>query len=116
MKDTYPHLNLAAFIFKCANGRGQLWGSFVEHSPVACSYWGELLGLMAIHLILTAVNEVNPNLTGSVQILSDCLGALGKVRDLPPYQIPTQYSHSDVLKNITANCSEWSFDRFYTHV
>ena len=34
------------------------------------------MGLMAIHLILAAVNEVQPNLVGSVDIYSDCLGAL----------------------------------------
>ncbi len=64
---------------------------------------------MAIHLILKAVNEISPNLTGSVQILSDCLGGLNKVKDLPPYRIPTQCSHSDILKNIIANCSDLSF-------
>jgi hypothetical protein len=31
MKDMYPQLNLAAFIFESTNGRGQLWGSFVEN-------------------------------------------------------------------------------------
>ncbi len=60
---------------------------------------------MAIHLILKAVNKVSPDLTGSVHILLDCLGALNKVKDLPPYRIPTQCSHSDILKNIMANCS-----------
>jgi hypothetical protein len=38
MKDTYPHLNSAAFVFKCTKGRGHLWGSFVEHTPDAGSY------------------------------------------------------------------------------
>jgi hypothetical protein len=37
MKDTYPQLNLAAFIFECTKGRGCLWGSFVEHTPDAGS-------------------------------------------------------------------------------
>jgi hypothetical protein len=116
MKDTYAHLTSAAFIFECTKGRGRLWGSFVEHSPNAGSYQGELLGLMAIHLILKAVNEVYPNLAGSVQILSDCLGALNKVKDLPPCKIPTRCSHSDILKNIMANCSELSFSCIFTHV
>ncbi len=85
MKEIYPQLNSTAFIFECTKGRGCLWGSFVEHSPDARSYRGKLLGLMAIHLILWAVNEVTPGLTGSVHILLDCLGALNKVKDLPPY-------------------------------
>jgi hypothetical protein len=32
MKEIYPHINLAAFIFECSKGRGRLWGSFVEHT------------------------------------------------------------------------------------
>ena len=112
----YPHINSAAFVFECNKGRGRLWGSFVEHTPDAGSYRGELLGLMAIHLILRAVNVVSPNLTGSVMILSDCLGALNKVKDLPPYRIPTKCSHSDILKNIMANCGSLTFTRQYSHV
>jgi len=37
---------------------------------------------MAIHLILLAINEINPDLAGSLHIFSDCLGALYKVKDL----------------------------------
>ncbi len=116
MKEIYPHINSAAFVFECSKGRGRLWGSFVEHTPDAGSYRGELLGLMAIHLILRGVNVALPNLRGLVLILSDCLGALNKVRDLPPYRIPTQSSHLDILKNIMANCSKLTFTRHYSHV
>ena len=49
MKEIYLYINLAAFVFECTKGRGRLWGSFVEHSPDAGSYRGELLGLMVIH-------------------------------------------------------------------
>ncbi len=116
MKEIYPHINLASFMFECSKGRGRLWGSFVEHTPDAGSYQGELLGLMTIHLILRGVNVVSTNLRGLVLILSNCLGALIKVKDLPPYRIPTQCSHSDILKNIMANCSNLSFSRLYSHV
>ena len=44
---------------------------------------------MAIHLILLAINEVNPGLGGSIHIYSDCLGALDKVKNLPPSRIPS---------------------------
>jgi hypothetical protein len=88
----------------------------VEHTPDTGSYWGELLGLMATHLILRGMNEPSPNLTGSVHILSDCLGGLSKVEDLLPYRIPTKCSHSDILKNIMANCSNLSFSQIFSHV
>jgi hypothetical protein len=84
MKECYRSLNSAAFVFECTKGQGQLMGSFVQHTRDLCSYCGELLGLMAIHLILLAVNKCNPDLPGSVQIFSDCLGALDKKENLPP--------------------------------
>jgi hypothetical protein len=116
MRELYPHLNSTAFVLECTKGRGRLMGSFTEHTMDACSYRGELLGLMAIHLILLAVNECTSGLTGSTQIYLDCLGALNKVKDLPPYRIPTRCSHSDILKNIMVICSDMSFSRFYSHV
>ncbi len=84
MKALYLQIHSAVFVLECSNGRGQLCGLFPEASQSACSYRGELGGLMAIHLILLAINEVNANLTGSVHIYSDCLRALDKVKILPP--------------------------------
>jgi hypothetical protein len=116
MKEVYPNLNLAAFVFECSKGRGRLKGTFIETTPVAGSYHGELLGLMAIHPILRGVHEFRPGLTGSVHILSDCLGALNKGVNLPPYQIPTQCSHSDILKNIMINCNNLLFTKIFSRV
>ena len=69
---------------------------------MACAYRGELLGLLAIHLILLSVNAVYP-LEGTAVIYSDCLGALGRVRDLPLFQILTRCKHSYILKTILVN-------------
>jgi hypothetical protein len=91
-------------------------GSFVKHIRDACSYCGELLGLMVIHLILLAVDKCNPDLPGFVHIFSGCLGALNKIENLPPYCIPTKCSHSDILKNIMVHCSDLSFCWLYSHV
>jgi hypothetical protein len=71
---------------------------------------------MATHLILLSVNEVIKDLTGSVEIFSDCLGALDKVRNLPLLHISLRCSHSNVLKNILVNCSGLTFDQYYSHV
>jgi hypothetical protein len=109
MKELYLYLNSTVFVLECSKGSGRLVGSFVEHTPNAGSYRGELLGLMAIHLILRGINEVCQGLQVSEHILFDCLGALNKVKNLPPYCIPTQCSHSDILKNILVNCSNLSF-------
>jgi hypothetical protein len=116
MKELYPYLNSAAFVLECSKGRGRLTGSFLEQTPNAGSYQGELLGLMAIHLILWGINEVHQDLEGLVHILSDCLGALDKVENLPLYRIPTQCSHFNILKNIMVNCSDLPFARIFSHV
>ena len=55
IKQIHPHLCSTAFIMECTEGRGQLRGSFAEGSLSANAYRGELLGLMAIHLICLAV-------------------------------------------------------------
>ena len=82
----------------------------------ANAYRGELLGLMAIHLLLLSVNKVHPELTGEVDIVSDCLGALSRVSHLPPHRIPTRCKHSDILKNVLINCRDMSFRLLYSHV
>ncbi len=76
MKHLFPSIHAAALELECTKGRDQLWCSFLETSCTACSYIGELLGLMVIHLLLLAINEVNPLLWGSAHIYLDCLGAL----------------------------------------
>ncbi len=116
MKDLYPNIHSAAVVLECSKGLGRICCSFPEVSQVACSYRGELVGLMAIHLILLAINKINPDLAGLVHIFLDCLGALNKVKDLPPSRVPSSCAHSDVLKKILENCSNLSFERYYLHV
>ena len=65
-----------------------MFGSFPEHLVAAGAYRGELFGLMAIHLILLAVNKFSPTLQGRAQIYSDYLVALGTVATLPTNRIP----------------------------
>jgi hypothetical protein len=44
------------------------------------------------------------------------MGALNKVENMPPYQIPTRCSHPDILKNIMLACEGLSFTRKFSHV
>ncbi len=71
---------------------------------------------MAIHLILLSINRVHGDLSGSVEVVSDCLGALKQVTDLPPYRILLRCKHSDILKNILVNCWGLFFTTNYCHV
>jgi hypothetical protein len=116
IKQVCPHLCSAAVIMQCSQGRGRLVLSFPERSKNANAYRGELLGLLCIHLLLLSFNTTWPGLKGKVDIYSDCLGALNKVRNLPPHCIPSRCKHSDVLKTIMANCGNLLFDRYFSHV
>ena len=116
IRELHSHLCSAAFILECTKGRGKIIGHFSEASLAANAYRGELLGLMSIHLLLLSVNKVYPDLKGEVDIVSDCLGALRRVSDLPSYKIPTRCKHSDILKNILVNCRDMTFSLLYSHV
>ena len=98
IKKMVPELCSAAFILECEEGTGRIVGSFPESCKVANAYRGELLGLMAIHLLLLAANKVWPTLQGRAKVYSDCLGALQEVTTLPQHRIPSRYRHSDDLK------------------
>ena len=91
-------------------------GRRVENSAVACAYRGELLGLMAIHLIFLAANKLDPHLTGSASVFSDCLGALNKIATLLVSRIPSYAQHSNILKNVMLHCRNLPFDLDYGHV
>ena len=116
IREHYLELCSAAFILKCAQGGGRVTGAFPEASIDANAFQGELLGLMAVHLLLLAVNTVSPGLTGQVRVYSDCLGALSRVAELPPYQVPSRCRHSDILKIILVNCGRLTFSRTFSRV
>jgi hypothetical protein len=116
IKEHYPDLCSAAFVLECTQGRGRVVGAFPEACAAVNAYWSELLGLMAVHLLLLAVNTTSPGLGGRVKIYSDCLGTLSCVAELPPYCIPTCCRHSDILKTILVNCGGLSFYQDYIHV
>ncbi len=116
MKHLFPTIHSTALVLECQKGRGRLWCSFPKASLTACSYRGELVGLMAIHLLLFVVSETYPALQGSIHIYSDCLCALDKVRNLPPARIPANWAHSDVLKYILVNYRGQMCDWIYSHV
>lgn len=116
MSKMFPSMNSCAFILECTQGRGRIESIFPEHSMAACAYRGELMGLLAIHLILLAVNLVDPNITGIAKIYSDCLGTLNQVSKLPTDRIPAKYKQSDILKTIMNQCRVLSFQLKYTHL
>ncbi len=83
MEELFSDVCSAAFILECSCGRGTITGSFTECSEDACAYRGEIMGLMAIQLILASVSKSRPIKEGKVDIYCDCLGALGMVENIP---------------------------------
>ncbi len=116
IRQLHPNLFSAAFVLECMKRRGKIIRSFSESTLAANVYRGELLGLMAIHLLLVSVNRVHNTLVGSVEVVSDCLGALKRVLHLPPHWIPSCCKHLSILKNILINCRDLIFALYYLHV
>ncbi len=115
--EQYPNLCSVAFILDCSQGRGRLIKSFSEASAAANAYCWELLGLMAIHLLLLTVHTCHPDIEGSVLVIySDCLGVLGRMVDLTPHCIPSRCQHLDILKTILVNLGCFLLDREFWHV
>ncbi len=52
MREVTPFLCLTAFILECQSGQDSISGSFAEYLTVVSAFRGELLGLIAIHLLL----------------------------------------------------------------
>ena len=66
IREQYPNLCSAAFVLEDRKGRGRMIGSFSKSSRVANAYRGELLGIMAVHLILLSVDDLHGGSGGSV--------------------------------------------------
>jgi hypothetical protein len=115
-----PHIRTdlcsTAFFFECTVSCSRLVGSFAEFLTALNAYRGKLLGLMAVHLILLIINELDPTLAGNVRVYLDCKGALDKVGGLPPGRLPAKCNHSDILKNILVNCAKLSFAVVFEHI
>jgi hypothetical protein len=113
IRELFPNLCSAVFVLECSKGQGRIIGAFSEAIRVAKAYRGELLGLMAIHLIILSVKKMNRKLLQSMAIMLDCLGALKRVTHLPPYRMPSRCHHLDILKTILVCCSGLSSTTYY---
>lgn len=100
IRQLHPEVCSAAIIFEYKQGRGHLSLSFAEKSPYTNAFRGELLGLMAVHLLLCSIDKTNPNLTCSVEVYSDCNGTLRTVDSLPKSTLLPNWTHLDILKII----------------
>eukprot|EP00804_Cyclotella_cryptica_P006975 CCRYP_007113-RA/>CCRYP_007113-RA protein AED:0.75 eAED:0.75 QI:0/-1/0/1/-1/0/1/0/1178 len=116
LRELHPHICSAAIMLECSRSGGQLSLSFADRSLSANAFRGELLGLMAIHLILHSLSEMCPALSGKVDIYSNCMGALQTLSNLPPSRVPPKWKHADILKIISTHGQQIPFRRRFFHV
>ena len=116
IRELCPDICSAAFVLECSKGRGRIIGSFPEQSTNANAYRAELLGLLAIHLIILAVCKAMRLKQGHVDIFSDCVGALSRTTTLPNSRVPSKCKHADILKNLMIHCRHLPVSREYFHV
>ena len=79
MRDLHTEVCTTAIILECQQGYGCLSLSFSQINRQANAYRSELLGLMAVHLLLLGIQEAQPDLQGNVLIYSDCQGSLSRI-------------------------------------
>ena len=116
IRELCPSVCSAAFVLECSKGRGRIIGSFPEQSPNTNAYRAELLGLLAIHLVLLAICKALRLTQGHVSIFSDCVGALSRTVSLPKSRVPSRCKHADILKNLMIQCKDLPISREYFHV
>ena len=101
-RETAPHVSGAGWVLYCTATGKRLYGNFYEFSEAAGSYRGELLGLLAIHVLAAAFESFYDIHIGKVKICCDNKGALYKSAE-QRRRIPTGASQADikrVLRNV----------------
>ncbi len=116
MRHLEPHTCAAAFILESTIGAGRLLGAIASSGPESNAYQGELLGLLAINLILQSVNTVNPILMGNITIHSNFMGAIRKIQDIPVSRLPAKTKHADILKILLTYDGPSAITTQYQHI
>jgi len=99
IKEIAPDISGAGWILYCTRTGHRLYGSFVEKSPYAGSYRGELLGLLAIHTVIRAVELFFKITVASGKVCCDNQGALYKSKQ-DRRRIPTGASQADIKRGL----------------
>jgi hypothetical protein len=105
----------SGWIIVCTACRQTLWGSFIEISPSAGSYRGELLGLVAIHTFATAIAQffLVEKVTG--EISCDNMAALNQASKTRK-RVSVGVKHSDLHRTIRTLKSLVRTSFQYVHV
>lgn len=110
-----PFVSGAGWIVACTAQHKILGGWFYERSSKANAYRGELLGMVAVHLLATFVTEFYALPTCLGNALCDNIGALTQASKLRQ-RIPTGSKHSDLLRSLRSIKSKIPMRFCYSHV
>ena len=116
IRELHPLVCSAAIIMECSESQNRLSFSTTDVSTSANAFRGELIGLLAIHLLLHSIHKSQPSLSGSAKIFSDCTGALHTITSLPISGIPPKWKHVDILKVMSTSGQDHPFTLTYHHV
>jgi len=102
-RDAAPQVSGAGWLVYCTKRKRKLYGSFFERSPKAGSYRGELLGLLAIHTLIAALEQFYSLPATTNKVCCDNQGALYKSKQRRR-RIPVGASQADIkraFRNVT---------------
>ena len=100
----------------CCQSRKQLRGSFFERSPMASSYQGELLGMVAIHALITTVGSYYSLRDYRGSIHCDNQGALGNKARSHGRQVKSSTKQADLVRVLRAMKQGVFFNLQYKYV
>ncbi len=109
------HVSSSGWAICCTRTRHLLRGSFFETSPKAGLYRGELLGLVALHMMVAAVTQFYKVNTAIGKICCDNISALGQSSKTPKC-ISTGIKHSDLHRVIQTIKCTINIGMVYSHV
>ena len=121
MKDICPDVCSAAFMLICNRSKRKLVGTWVEESPFAGNYRGEIFGGMALALILRAASTFIPNdsETSTVKLWFDNSGVIHH-GNKPHSDLLERQPQADVLsllkRYIRATPFNIAFEKVASHV
>ena len=94
-RETAPKVSGAGCMVYCTRRKRKLFGSFFEFSAKAGSYCGELLGLLAIHTLIRALEVYYSLEKTQSKLCCDHQGALHKLKERR-HQIPVGASQANI--------------------
>ena len=100
-KEVAPLISGAGWILFCTRTKQQMYGSFYKASPKAGSYRAELLGLLAIYVLVAAIEQYFKLDKSTAIIAYDDKGALFKSKEYCQ-RIPNGASQADI-KHVLRN-------------